>query len=34
MKVFLQGLKPADFEGFTPGLKPRPPKEQGCFRKL
>jgi hypothetical protein len=26
-KNFLQGLKPIDISGFTPGLKPRPPKE-------
>jgi rRNA maturation RNase YbeY len=25
---FLQGLKPIDSGGFTPGLKPRPPKER------
>jgi hypothetical protein len=25
----LQGLKPTDFGWFTPGLKPRPPKEEG-----
>jgi hypothetical protein len=26
-KNFLQGLKPIGFRDFTPGLKPRPPKE-------
>jgi hypothetical protein len=25
---FLQGLKPIRVEVFTPGLKPRPPKEK------
>jgi len=27
-KAFLQGLKPIGFRTFTPGLKPRPPKEK------
>jgi len=27
-KEFLQGLKPTGYKGFTPGLKPRPPKEK------
>jgi len=27
-KAFLQRLKPIGYKGFTPGLKPRPPKEQ------
>jgi hypothetical protein len=27
-KAFLQGLKPIGFWSFTPGLKPRPPKER------
>ncbi len=31
---FLQGLKPIDCRSFTPGLKPRPPKEKPFFRKL
>jgi hypothetical protein len=41
-KNFLQGLKPLDSKLFTPGLKPRPPKEPqtevfataDLFRKL
>jgi hypothetical protein len=34
---FLQGLKPSRSGCFTPGLKPRPPKEgeeENSFRKL
>jgi hypothetical protein len=27
-KSFLQGLKPICFGAFSPGLKPRPPKEK------
>jgi len=27
-KGYLQGLKPNGYKGFTPGLKPRPPKEE------
>jgi hypothetical protein len=30
-KAFLQGLKPIGFKSFTPGLKPRPPKERRPF---
>jgi hypothetical protein len=27
-RTLLQGLKPIGYMGFTPGLKPRPPKEK------
>jgi len=33
-KHFLQGLKPIHAERFTPGLKPRPPRESDIFRNL
>ena len=33
-KPFLQGLKPIQSRRFTPGLRPRPPKERNFFRKL
>ena len=32
-KEFLQGLKPIILSGFTPGLKPRPPKEKNFPRR-
>ena len=32
--AFLQGLKPIQSKRFTPGLKPRPPKELNFLRKL
>jgi hypothetical protein len=32
--TFPQGLKPVGYKSFTPGLKPRPPKEEDFFRKL
>jgi hypothetical protein len=28
LTTFLQGLKPVAYRGFTPRLKPRPPKEK------
>ncbi len=31
---FLQGSKTFDCGSFTPGLKPRPPKEKALFRRL
>jgi hypothetical protein len=30
----LQGLKPDEIMAFTPGLKPRPPKEKDFFSSL
>src|SRR5208337_1084553 len=33
-KDFLQGLKPVGASSFTPGLKPRPPKEKDFFPNL
>jgi hypothetical protein len=30
-KGYLQWLKPTVYEGLTPGLKPRPPKEGMCY---
>jgi|GEM_PF-1991051 hypothetical protein len=33
-KDFLQGLKPIGYKSFTPGLKPRPPKEASFSARL